>query len=297
MKKRVAILTGGTSSEREIALRSAAAVKNALGDRFVISLYDLPNDLDKFLSEYRSIEAVIPVFHGRGGEDGSVQSTLNTLGVKFIFSDVEAHATAFNKALTKTVVEKTGVKIPEGKVVSDGDDIAFSGPVVVKPVDSGSSIGVSIVKDATGLKRALDNAFKESSDVLIEDFIEGDEYTVAVIETESGVTALPVIAIKPKTEFFDLQSKYDPALCDEICPAPISAALTSELQAAALAAHRAIGARHISRSDFIVDTSGRVWFLEINTIPGMTANSLLPKALKVAGIDFGDLLALWIEKL
>jgi len=295
MKKSIAILTGGTSSEREIALASAEEVRSALGDRFDVSQFVLPEDMDIFLAEYRSVDAVVPVFHGRGGEDGAIQGFLRTLDVPFVFSDIEAHATAFNKPLAKTVVTQAGVRTPKGKVVFDKVGIVYRNPVVVKPVDSGSSIGVSIVKNAADLDNALDIAFKESSSVLIEDFIEGDEYTVAVIETESGVSALPVIAIKSKTEFFDLKSKYDPSLCDEICPAPISDSLATELKTAALAAHCSIGARHISRSDFIADKDGKVWFLEINTIPGMTANSLVPKAFKAAGIDFGELLAEWIE--
>jgi len=297
MKKRIAILTGGTSSEREIALASAERVRSALSDHFDVLLYDLPKDMDKFLSEYRLIDAVVPVFHGRGGEDGAVQGFLRILGVPFIFSDVEAQAIAFNKPLAKTVVTQAGIITPDGKVIFDKVGIVYHNPVVVKPVDSGSSIGVSIVRNAADLDNALDIAFKESSGVLIEEFIKGDEYTVVVIETGSGASALPVIEIKPKTEFFDLKSKYDPSLCDEICPAPISDFLATELKTAALAAHRSIGARHISRSDFIVDKDCKVWFLEINTIPGMTANSLVPKALTVANINFGDLLALWIYSL
>jgi D-alanine-D-alanine ligase len=297
MKKRIAILTGGASSEREIALASAATVKNVLSDRFDVLYYVLPNDLDKFLSERGSVDAVIPVFHGRGGEDGTIQNWLQTLKIPFLFSGPEAHAKGIDKSLTKTIVAKAGLNTPGSVVIERGNDYRYERPVVIKPLDGGSSIGVSIVKDEKKLGSSLNDAFKQSSKVLIEDFIEGEEYTVPVIENTDGVVALPVIAIRPKTDFFDLKSKYDPAFVDEICPAPIPIDLADALSQAAVKAHQAIGARHVSRSDFIVDKAGKVWFLEINTIPGMTSNSLLPKALKVAGIDFGDLLASWIDSL
>jgi len=297
MKKHVAILTGGTSSEREIALASADLVQNALGGRFEMVRYDLPNDLDRFLAERSTIDAAIPVFHGRGGEDGVIQGFLRTLNIPFIFSDVEAQALAANKSLSKFLAAKQGIATPEAIVVSQKDTVVYKNPVVVKPLDGGSSIGIAIVRSAATLGAALSDAFAQAPKVLIEDFIDGDEYTVPVIETGAGVAALPVILIKSKTEFFDLRSKYDPSLVEEICPAPIADALSDELKDAAVKAHFAIGARHLTRSDFIVDRQGKVWFLEINTIPGLTVNSLTPKALKVAGIDFGDLLASWIEAL
>lgn len=295
MKKRIAILTGGTSSEREIALASAEGVRSALGDRFDVSRFVLPEDMDKFLSEHRSIDVVVPVFHGRGGEDGVIQGFLRTLNLAFIFSDVEAQALAANKALAKNLVAKIGINTPKAILASSGEALVYAGPVAVKPLDGGSSIGVSIVKDEAAFAGAVAEALKLSPSVLIEDFIEGAEFTVPIIETKNGLRALPVIEIRSKTGFFDLASKYDPALVDETCPACIAHELAAALSEAALKAHQAIGARHMSRSDFIVDKEGMIWFLEINTIPGQTANSLIPKAVKAANIDFGELLAEWIE--
>ena len=295
MKKRIAIISGGTSSEREIALASAKGVWEALGDRYEVSFYDFPNDMDKFLAEYRTPEAVIPVFHGRGGEDGVIQGFLRTLGVPFIFSDVEAQALAANKSLAKNLVAMTGVSTPKAILVTEIDNVAYSGPVAIKPHDGGSSIGVSIAKDESSFAKALAEAFKLSSKVLIEDFIEGDEFTVPVAHTAEGIIALPVIEIRSKNEFFDLASKYDPTQVDEICPACISEELALRLKDAAVKAHQAIGARHISRSDFIVDADGKIWFLEINAIPGQTANSLIPKSIKASSYRFGDLLSAWIE--
>jgi D-alanine-D-alanine ligase len=297
MKQRIAILTGGENSEREIALRSAEAVKNALTERFEVLCFNFPKDLDKFFSVRDLISAAIPVFHGRGGEDGVIQGFLRTLKMPFLFSDLEAQAIAADKSLAKLVVTGQGIKTPEAIVVSKGDKVAYTNPVVIKPLDGGSSFGVSIVKDRGFFEQALKIAFEQSSKAIVEDYVKGDEYTVPIIDKDGIATALPVIAIRPKTEFFDTRSKYDPALVDEICPAPISVELAGALKDAAVKIHQAIGARHVSRSDFILDQGGAIWFLEINTIPGMTVNSLLPKALKVAGLDFGKLLGLWIKSI
>jgi D-alanine-D-alanine ligase len=295
MKRRIAILTGGTSSEREVALASAKTVGDAISARFAVSRYVLPEDLGKFISEKNELAAAIPVMHGRGGEDGQLQEFLEAQGVPYVFSGVQAHALAIDKDKTKKAVVASGVNAPTGRVYDDRSKISFMDPVAIKPIDSGSSIGVSLVRRFEDLESALDAAFQESSSVLVEDLIEGDEYTVAVVETVSGLKALPVVAIRPKDGFFDYAHKYEAGLSDEVCPAPISEDLTRRLQDDAIKAHEAVGARHVSRSDFIVDDRGRLWFLEINTIPGMTSASLLPKAIAAAGLDFGDLLAYWIE--
>lgn len=131
--------------------------------------------------------------------------------------------------------------------------------------------------------------------MLIEDFIEGNEFTVAVVDDEGGAVALPVIEIRSKNQFFDYESKYDPALCDELCPAPIDNDLAERLKDVALTAHKMIGARHLSRTDMIVDSAGAIWFLEINTIPGLTSASLTPKAITAAGLRLEDLLMVWID--
>lgn len=290
----VAILTGGSSSEREIALASAASVKSALEGKFTIDVYNFPADIDRFLTDRQALVAAIPVFHGKGGEDGVIQGFLETLGVPYIFSGVTAHAIGLDKALTKHLVRALGVKTADWEVLSLGQSLAYLRPVVVKPINGGSSIGVEIARSQAELEAALHDAFRFASRVLVETFIEGEEFTVAVIDHGAQPEALPIIAIRSKTAFFDYQSKYDPDLVEEICPAPIDSALAQTLQRIALQAHQAIGARHLSRSDFIVDRLGEVWFLEINTIPGQTVNSLVPKALRAAGKEFGQELAAWI---
>lgn len=287
--KNVAILTGGQSSEREIALLSAASVSEALKGRAKTTTFDLPSELDTFLKDRANFDVAVPVFHGKGGEDGAIQGFLKTLGVPFLFSDVTAHAIGLNKKFTKRIAESVGLQTAkEGSAVF---------PVIVKPVDGGSSIGVSVAKNETELQDAVKKASEFSEDVLVEQYVVGEEFTVAVIDEDGRSVALPVIKIVPKgSTFFDYKTKYDASLVDELCPAPIDDELAKRLQEAGLTAHAMIGARHISRSDFIVDKEGGIWFLEINTIPGQTLNSLVPKAIRASGREFGEVLEGWIEE-
>ncbi|MDQ7814252.1 MAG: D-alanine--D-alanine ligase [Patescibacteria group bacterium] len=294
----IAILTGGTSSEREIALLSAEGVRSALAPCFELDVFDFPSDFDKFLMGFKKFNAVIPVFHGKGGEDGVIQGFLKTLGLPFIFSDVTAHAIALNKAFTKDVVSKTGILTPDYHVLGrvGAAEAEFDEPCVIKPMEGGSSVGISIAKTEQEFSAAIAEALKFGDEVLVERYVQGKEYTVAVIDEGNQAIALPVIAIEPKTEFFDFAAKYDAELVEEICPAPIDAELGERLKAAAVTVHRLIGARHLTRSDFIVDQDERIWFLEINTIPGQTLNSLVPKAVKASGRDMGKVLAQWIKE-
>ncbi len=297
-KPSIAILTGGTSSERMIALASAKNIRGLLSTRYRVRVFDLPKQLPAFLSARRTFKVAIPVFHGKGGEDGTIQGFLKTLGIPFLFSDVEAHAIAMNKAFTKDIMKQAGVRTAPYAVYAKRDisRIRYPGKCVIKPMDGGSSIGVAIAKTKQEFTKGLRGAFSHSDSVLIETFISGKEFTVAVIESGRKTTALPVIEIRPKTAFFDFASKYDASLVEELCPAPIKKTLSKKLQDAAVRVHQLLGAKHLTRSDFIVDAKGRIWFLEINTIPGQTLNSLVPKAMRAGGIDMEKQFSEWIEK-
>lgn len=289
--QRVAVLTGGENSEREVALKSAQNVCRALDVNYHVEEFDLPSDLDQFLAQRDEFDVVVPVFHGRGGEDGVIQGLLESLGLFYIFSDVEAHAIGMNKDVCKELALHHGLKTADWKIVEAGEIPVWERPAVVKPVDEGSSVGVTLVRDAA----MYSSLFPATRHLLVEDLIDGTEFTVAVVDDEDGAVALPVIEIRSKKEFFDYESKYDPALCDELCPAPIDEELAERLKDVALTAHRMIGARHLSRTDMIVDQAGEIWFLEINTIPGLTINSLTPKAITAAGLRLEDLLTVWID--
>ncbi len=291
---KIAVLTGGSSSEREIALASSKNVINALKKNHEVEVFDFPKDLPNFLDNYHQYRAAVPVFHGPGGEDGMIQGFLKTLGLPFIFSDVLPHAVGMDKALSKFIAQKTGLLTAPYQVLSEYEDRPFTKAKVIKPLAGGSSLGISIARDKNQLDKALKNAFKYCRRVLLENYIAGKELTVPVIDKNDQTLALPVIEIRSKNDFFDYQSKYDDKLVEELCPAPIDDKLANELQKQAVKIHQAIGARHVSRSDFIV-SEDRIYFLEINTIPGMTNESLLPKAIKAAGEDFANLLDIWLK--
>lgn len=296
MLPHIALLTGGTSSERDMALASATNVANALRERFTLSVFDFPNDIEHFLEQRSSIELAIPLFHGVGGEDGSIQGFLKTLDIPFIFSDITAQAVGMNKGTTKDLLLQHGARTAKYFILKEADLVpSFSTPCVIKPIDGGSSIGVIIAKTEETYLAGIQEAFSSSRELLIEDYIPGTEFTVAVIEEGKTLIALPVIEIRSKRAFFDLTSKYDPTLVEVLCPAPIDATLSDTLKDIALTAHQIIGAKHVSRTDIIVDAQGELWVLEINTIPGQTEHSLLPKAVRASGRELGALYQGWIE--
>jgi len=291
---KIAVLTGGDSSERDVALASSKNVVNSLKSKYKVAVFDFPKDLDKFLKVYKKYKVAVPVFHGPGGEDGVIQGFLKTLNIPFIFSDVEAHAVAMDKYLTKYLAKQNNILVADNQILNKLTKLKFEKSVVIKPLAGGSSIGISIAHNQIDLDKALKNAFKYSNKVLVEDYIKGREFTVPVIDKNNTTFALPVVEVISKNEFFDYQSKYDDKLVDEICPAQIDDDLAKQLQEQALKMHKALGARYISRSDFIV-ANNKIYFLETNTIPGMTNNSLLPKSIRAGGENFADLLDIWIK--
>lgn len=283
---RIAIITGGETGEREVSIASAKNVASAIGfaeyDTFIF-----PEDRSKFIDHASNFDLVIPVIHGRGGEDGSVQQLCESLGLPFLFSPIEAHKIGIDKVLTKEFVTRAEIKI--AKQFSRTNAIF---PVFVKPRFGGSSVHTARIERAEDLEKLLENVPDE---MMIEEAVSGREFTVGVIEQNPGdPEALPVVEIVSKNTFFDYESKYDVEhLATENCPARIDGALARQLQSAAVAAHTLIGATYISRSDFIVDDRDQIYFLEINTIPGLTNTSLVPKMLKVANIPFDQLLKRW----
>ena len=292
----VAILTGGNNAEREVALKSAENVRAALEGRVELTLFNFPEQIEDFLAVRDQIDCCVPVFHGKGGEDGVVQGFLETLGMPYVFSDVRAHAVGMDKMLTKMKIEEAGFMTPQWALVQSGDEVTFSETVVVKPNDGGSTIGISIARNQEELESAVKEAEGYCSMVLVEKYIHGREFTVSVIDQDSEVQSLPVVEIISKHELFDYESKYDPELAEDFCPALIDPSLTERLQVMATDAHSLIGARHLSRSDMIVDDKGDIYFLEINTIPGLTNASLVPKAFDVARLELGELLTKWIKE-
>lgn len=247
------------------------------------------------------IDVAFVALHGPWGEDGTLQGMLDLLGIPYVGSGVLASALAMDKVMAKGVLAASGLEVARGFVVAEADhaqdpkqavqaaqDIGY--PLVVKPVRQGSSFGISMVDRPDQLPAAIVEALRYDDRALVEERLRGTELTVGVIGMDRDLVALPVIEIVSKREFFDYKAKYDPEQSDEICPARVSDDVAKRAQDLALRAHRALGCRDLSRTDMILTKDGRMPVLEVNTIPGMTANSLLPKSARVAGIPFGELL-------
>jgi D-alanine-D-alanine ligase len=245
-----------------------------------------------------AIDVAFLALHGPYGEDGTIQGMLEIIGIPYVGSGVLASALAMDKVMAKKVLDADGVRTPRGLVVErarfqsdpegETERVAALVPSVVKPVCEGSSIGMTMVHAAGEMRAALADALACDSRALVEERVVGTELTVGVLGNRD-LTPLPVVEIVSKREFFDYRAKYDPALSEEICPARIPDAAAKAAQELALKAHRALGCRGISRVDMIHGAAGLV-VLEVNTLPGMTVNSLLPKAARTAGIAFPELL-------
>jgi D-alanine-D-alanine ligase len=294
--ERITVLYGGRSAEREVSLNTGTQVAVALTSRgFAVTKVDTAGA--DFIAEITASapDAVFIALHGRFGEDGTVQGLLEILDLPYVGSGVLASALAMNKVMSKHVYASAGLSTPDYQVVRRNRpyDVAgltdALGPhTVVKPANEGSSVGMTIVADPSGLGDAIELAFDHDPLVLVERFVAGVEVTVGVIGNDAPV-ALPTLEIVPVNDFYDYESKYVPGMSKHIIPAGVSEPARLECQRLAVEAHLALGCAGMSRSDTIVAPDGSVYLLETNTIPGMTATSLLPDAAAAAGISFPEL--------
>lgn len=288
----VGVLMGGSSAERDVSLRTGAAIVAALrrlGRRAVEidAGPDLPGQLAR-----KKVGVAFIALHGRGGEDGSVQGLLECLAIPYTGSGVLASALAMDKKHSKWVFRAHGLPTPEFEVLVDGVRGPWPlerlvPPVVVKPICEGSSVGISVVRTRKDLSQALKTAFHYDPEALVESYIPGRDLTVGVL----GDLALSVVEMLPRGGFYGYGPKYNDGETEYLVPAPLTTRQTARTQELALAAHRALGCRGASRVDFRLDERGRPQLIEVNTIPGMTATSLLPKSAAAAGIGFDDLVA------
>jgi D-alanine-D-alanine ligase len=297
-KLRLALIAGGTSAERPVSLKSGEQVFQALDkDKYDIRRYDPRDDLPRLVQEAGELDAALIIMHGRGGEDGTLQGLLDLLGVPYQGSGVLGSAIGMNKELSKILYQQAGLLVPKALFFNREEAPAAATvadhlglPVVIKPVNEGSSIGITIAKSVADLDEGLKAAFAHDRRVLVEEHITGVEVTGGVLGNDE-LTALPLVEIIPSANyaFFDYEAKYTPGASTEIVPARLDAELTRRAQACAAAAHRALHCRGYSRTDMLV-RDGRIYLLETNTIPGMTATSLFPQAAAAAGIPFPQLL-------
>lgn len=291
MKKiNVAIIYGGLSSESQISKLTAQTIFDELDkNKYNAQLLDLKKNFKKFLdlALKKKIDIVIPAVHGWGGEDGRLQGLLDLIEIKYIFSPYYAHAVAMNKKLTKLVAGQAGLNILPDILIKKNELIVYkdiirklSFPIIVKPNNSGSSVGVKIAKNLAELKTNIKYGFKFDKELILEKCIKGREFTMSIYGNKQP-KVLPIIEIVPKvSSWFDYKAKYTEGGSEEICPAKISAAIAKSIREQGLKIFKALGCKDLSRADFIQDSrSGKIYFIEINTIPGMTKQSLFPKAL------------------
>ncbi len=302
-KLRLALIAGGVSAEREVSLRGAAGVEQALNrDRYEVVRYDPATDLARIAADAANIDAAFILLHGVHGEDGTIQGFLDLLGIPYQGAGVLGSALAMDKNLAKVMYRLAGLPVAPWVMVEPGDlrdsgriESAVGLPCVVKPVRQGSSIGMSIVRTLDQLPAALALALRHDGEVMVEAFLKGRELTAGVLGN-SELTALPLIEIIPDSryDFFNYEAKYQPGATREVCPAPVSETVRARAQDYAVRAHRSLQLRGYSRTDMIL-VGEELYLLETNTIPGMTPTSLLPQAAAEAGLPFGALLDRLIE--
>ncbi len=291
---KVGVLMGGRSAEREISLKSGAAVLAALRRQGVDAHAFDPAEHTLSELERSGFDRVFLILHGRGGEDGTLQGVLELMGIPYTGSGVMASALGMDKWRTKLVWQGAGLPVPAYRLLDPRSDFAavereLGLPLFVKPACEGSSVGVSKVKTAGGLRAAYAEAARHDALVLAERYLSGGEYTVAILGDEAHLEALPVIRIVPATEFYDYEAKYFRDDTRYLCPAGLSADQEATMRDLARQAFAVLGCRGWGRVDILLDEQGRPQLLEINTAPGMTDHSLVPMAARAAGIDFDAL--------
>jgi len=320
---RIGILLGGPSNEREISIKSGKAVYEALCSQGYDAVCIDPKDVDSVKRDIlaEKIDLAFIALHGRFGEDGTIQSILEGMNIPYTGSGPQASRLAMNKALSRKVFEKDGIPVPRYKVISKGtgpsislgthpskviskgthpsgsryqferDTSPFKYPFVVKPVNEGSSIGMNIVENNSAAGQAIEEAFSYDDEILIEEYIDGEDITVGIL----GEKPLPVVHIKPKDKFYSFNAKYTDGMSVYEVPAVFADEVLEEAQRLGLLAHQALGCRSFSRVDMILDEEKRVIVLEVNTIPGLTSSSLLPKAAEAIGINFTQMCLNMVE--
>lgn len=305
---KIVVAYGGTSPEREVSLNSGRAVYEALSQKgHSVVLEDVLSPKE-FVEKWHTFNAdgVFIALHGDWGEDGRFQTCLDAFGIPYTGSGPEACMFAMDKTVAKLLFSINDLPMPEGGTIQKGGSIGLRekemleryGALIVKPNSGGSTVGVTLAKTAEELREGIDNCWKayENEDkALVEQYIPGSEITVPVWEKENGdVISLPAIDIRPRVGFYDYKNKYTSGCTEYICPADFSDETSRKIGDLAVLAHKSLGCRSYSRVDFRV-TEGEPYLLEVNTAPGMTSTSLVPKSAKAYGLEFGEFLESLIE--
>ena len=296
MSTKIAVLMGGPSSEREVSLSSGKAMfaaSAALGyDAISVEFKD---DILSHLDTLKSVDIVLIALHGGIGENGRIQGMFESLGIRYTGSDALSSTICMDKHISKLLAEDVGIATPRWKRIRKGQSIyknEFDYPFVVKPNSEGSTIGLTIVHNENDYDSAVEEAFKYDDEILIEEFISGKEITVSIV----GEDVLPIIEIRPEHGLYDYECKYTKGMTEYICPAELNEDLTKRIKQTAFEVYKLLKCRHYGRVDLRLDNNNQHWFLELNTLPGMTDTSLVPKAAKATGISFEQLIGKIIKQ-
>lgn len=288
------ILCGGNSSEREVSLSTGKAIYDCLKASLNVELLQYENNIEDYIPQLKKTDLVFIALHGGEGENGEIQSLFEKNGIQYTGSDSKSSALAMDKNATKIIGEKLNISTPNWLMYNKNEnieklkiDIAKIGfPIVVKPSNEGSTVGLSIVKTENECEQALNLALQYSDEIMVEAFIPGRELTVGILGNEY----LPIVEIIPEHDIYDYDCKYKLGMSEYICPAEIDNVVAEKMQKDALNLHKGLSCRHYSRIDYRLNEKGEYYMLEINTLPGMTCTSLIPKAGKANNISFEELL-------
>ena len=291
---KVAVLMGGTSNERDISLKSGEAVLKALLRKNIVAKAIDPKKDN--LDQLQNFNRAFICLHGKDGEDGEIQTYLEHINLPYTGSDILSSSLGMDKFKSKTIWKSKKISTPNFMQVNHIADFEKASnccrlPFFIKPANSGSSIGIAIIKNKNDFTLAFEKAFKIDKIVIVESFVVGNEYTLPIIDNKP----FPIIEIKPKTEFYDYEAKYLRDDTEFICPADIAPPLVENINTLCMNAFNEIGCSGWGRVDFIIDKNKNIYIIEINTVPGMTSNSLVPMSTKYAGIEFDDLVMMILE--
>jgi D-alanine-D-alanine ligase len=301
----IGVIAGGDSPERAVSLMTGERVTQALHDLGHAATLLKIEHLDDLVSAVRGMATVFNCLHGGAGEDGTVQLLFEVLGIAYPGSGPQASALCMDKARSKDVLSRRGIPVPRSVLYSGGPVSPFCErtvsevglPLVLKPTNQGSSVGVRIVEAAEALPAAITEGFEAYGPFLVEAYIPGRELTAGILQIDGVEQALPIVEMRPKNRFahYDYEAKYTDGMTEFLVPAPLDESATKRVQEVALAAHRALGCSGFSRIDLRLHADGTPYVLEANTLPGMPPTSDLPRAAAAAGIRFNDLVALMLE--
>ena len=293
MSLKVGILMGGPSEERNVSISTGGAVSKACVENgYLVTEFSFRNDYKKYLNEMDDHDIIFNALHGGIGENGSVQAWMDENGIKYTGSGSLASSLCMDKAKSKEIAKGKGIDTPKWQLLTNPDDeIEIKSPFVVKPNDQGSTVGLSIVKNQRSIKSAIRQALKYGTEVIIEEYIDGKELTIPII----GNRPFPVVEINPQHDLYDYECKYTPGMSEYNCPAELDKILLNKIEYNTTILFEVFGCSIYARADYILDKSGIPYFLEMNTLPGMTSTSLVPKSANAKGLTFKQLIAKIIQ--